>query len=129
MSENQIFKQRLKQLVKDYLDLDDQISTLQKAIKERKDKKEKMSKVILEAMKDKEIAQMNLNETKLVYSVTQTKNPLNKAYLNNVLTTYFNDEKQAEQTINFILENRKKVEKVKLKRVNEKKKKGITLNE
>ena len=129
MSENQIFKQRLKQLVKEYLELDDQISTLQKAIKERKDKKEKMSKVILEAMKDKEIAQMNLNETKLVYSVTQTKNPLNKAYLNNVLTTYFNDEKQAEQTINFILENRTKVEKVKLKRVNEKKKKGIILNE
>ena len=129
MSENQIFKQRLKQLVKDYLDIDDQISTLQKAIKERKEKKEKMSKVILEAMKDKEIAQMNLNETKLVYSVTQTKNPLNKVYLNNVLTTFFNDEKQAEKTINYILENRTKVEKVKLKRVNEKKKKGITLNE
>ena len=129
MSENQIFKQKLKQLVKDYLELDDQISTLQKAIKERKEKKEKMSKVILEAMKDKEIAQMNLNETKLVYSVTQSKNPLNKAYLNNVLTTYFNDQKQAEQTINFILENRTKVEKVKLKRVNEKKKKGITFNE
>ena len=129
MSENQIFKQRLKQLVKDYLDIDDQISTLQKAIKERKEKKEKMSKVILEAMKDKEIAQMNLNETKLVYSVTQTKNPLNKAYLNNVLTTFFNDEKQAEKTINYILENRTKVEKEKLKRVNEKKKKGITLNE
>ena len=129
MAENQIFKQKLKQLVKDYLELDDQISTLQKAIKERKDKKEKMSKVILEAMKDKEIAQMNLNETKLVYSVTQSKNPLNKAYLNNVLTTYFNDQKQAEQTINFILENRTKVEKVKLKRVNEKKKKGITFNE
>tara|TARA_A100001015_G_scaffold304010_1_gene394560 strand:+ start:817 stop:1206 length:390 start_codon:yes stop_codon:yes gene_type:complete len=129
MSENQIFKQRLKQLVKDYLEIDDQIATLQKAIKERKDKKEKMSKVILEAMKDKEIAQMNLNETKLVYSVTQTKNPLNKVYLNNVLTTFFNDEKQAEKTINYILENRTKVEKVKLKRVNEKKKKGITLNE
>ena len=129
MAENQIFKQKLKQLVKDYLELDDQISTLQKAIKERKDKKEKMSKVILEAMKDKEIAQMNLNETKLVYSVTQSKNPLNKAYLNNVLTTYFNNQKQAEETINFILENRTKVEKVKLKRVNEKKKKGITFNE
>lgn len=129
MSENQIFKQRLKQLVKDYLEIDDQIATLQKAIKERKDKKEKMSKVILEAMKDKEIAQMNLNETKLVYSVTQTKNPLNKAYLNNVLTKFFNNQKQAENTINYILENRTKVEKVKLKRVNEKKKKGITLNE
>ena len=37
--ENQSFKNQLKQVVKEYLDIDNEISTLQKALKERKEKK------------------------------------------------------------------------------------------
>ena len=36
--ENQSFKTQLKQIVKEYLDIDNEIATLQKALKERKDK-------------------------------------------------------------------------------------------
>ena len=121
--ENQSFKSQLKQIVKEYLDIDNEIATLQKAIKERKDKKEKLSKMILGTMKNKDIQQMNVNNEKLVYSVTQYKTPLTKPYLNNVLNNYFNNEDKAQNVLDHILENRGRVEKVKLKRVGDKKKK------
>lgn len=121
--ENQSFKTQLKQIVKEYLDIDNEIVTLQKALKERKDKKEKLSKMILGTMKNKDIQQMNVNNEKLVYSVTQYKTPLTKPYLNNVLTNYFNNEDKAQNVLEHILGNRSRVERVKLKRVGDKKKK------
>lgn len=121
--ENQFFKQKLRESVKEYLNIDNEINTLQSAIKERKNKKEELTKFILEAMKDNEIQQMNINNEKLVYSVSQYKAPLNKNYLNNVLTNYFNNNDKALDVMNHILTNRGKVEKVKLKRLSEKKKK------
>ena len=121
--ENQSFKSQLKQIVKEYLDIDNEIATLQKAIRERKDKKEKLSKMILGTMKNKDIQQMNVNNEKLVYSVTQYKTPLTKPYLNNVLNDYFHNEDKAQNVLSHILENRGRVEKVKLKRVGDKKKK------
>jgi len=121
--ENQFFKQKLRESVKEYLNIDNEINTLQAAVKERKNKKEELTKFILEAMKDNEIQQMNINNEKLVYSVSQYKAPLNKNYLNNVLTNYFNNNDKALDVMNHILTNRGKVEKVKLKRLSEKKKK------
>tara|TARA_B100000963_G_C22522558_1_gene623729 strand:+ start:304 stop:687 length:384 start_codon:yes stop_codon:yes gene_type:complete len=126
--DNQFFKQKLKDNVKEYLNIDNEIATLQAAIKERKKKKDELSGFILGAMKNNEIQQMNINNEKLVYSVSQTKAPLSKTYLNNVLTDYFNNNDKALDVINHILSNRTKVEKVKLKRLSEKKKK-INLTE
>ena len=126
--DNQFFKQKLKDNVKEYLNIDNEIATLQSAIKERKKKKDELSGFILGAMKNNEIQQMNINNEKLVYSVSQTKAPLSKTYLNNVLTDYFNNNDKALDVINHILTNRTKVEKVKLKRLSEKKKK-INLTE
>lgn len=122
------FKNKLKGAVKEYLELDNQIITLQKAIKERKKKKEKLSSVILGAMKNNEIEQMNLKQDKLVYCVSQHKTPMNKDYLNNVLQTYFNNEKKAEDVLTHIFDNRQRVEKVRLKRVMDKNK-GYELND
>ena len=79
-------------------------------------------------MKDNEIEQMNLNNDKLVYNITQSIEPLNKKYLLNSLYNYFNDTEKAEQLTEFIINGRKKVDKVKLKRVSEKKKKNIELD-
>ena len=126
--DNKFFKQKLKDNVKEYLNIDNEIATLQSAIKERKKKKDELSGFILGAMKNNEIQQMNINNEKLVYSVSQTKAPLSKTYLNNVLTDYFNNNDKALDVINHILTNRTKVEKVKLKRLSEKKKK-INLTE
>ena len=50
-------------------------------------------------MKNKDIQQMNVNNEKLVYSVTQYKTPLTKPYLNNVLNNYFNNEDKAQNVL------------------------------
>tara|TARA_A100001015_G_scaffold320339_1_gene446351 strand:+ start:290 stop:679 length:390 start_codon:yes stop_codon:yes gene_type:complete len=126
--EAQEFKLKLKAAVKEYLDLDNQIITLQKAIRERKKHKEGLSKIILGAMKNNEIQQMNLKEDKLVYCVSQHKKPMNKEYLNHVLNTYFKNEEKAGDVLTHIFDNRQRVEKVRLKRVVDKKK-GIELND
>tara|TARA_Y100000590_G_C15591000_1_gene966063 strand:+ start:126 stop:515 length:390 start_codon:yes stop_codon:yes gene_type:complete len=126
--EAQEFKLKLKVAVKEYLDLDNQIITLQKAIRERKKRKEDLSKIILGAMKNNEIQQMNLKEDKLVYCVSQHKKPMNKEYLNHVLNTYFKNEEKAGDVLTHIFDNRQRVEKVRLKRVVDKKK-GIELND
>ena len=72
-------------------------------------------------MKNNEIQEMNLKQDKLVYCVSQHKTPMNKEYLNNVLNNYFNNEKKAEEVLTHIIENRSRVEKVRLKRVMDKK--------
>ncbi len=126
--ENQSFKSQLKGIVKEYLDIDNEIATLQKALKERKDKKEKLSKMILGTMKNQDIQQMNINNEKLVYQVTQYKTPLTKPYLNNVLKDFFQSEHKAQSVVDHILGNRTRVEKIKLKRVGEKKK-NLTIEE
>ena len=115
------FKKKLKLAVSEYLELDNQIVTLTKAVRERKKKKEQLSKVILNAMKNNEIQEMNLKQDKLVYCVSQHKTPMNKDYLNNVLQNYFNNEKKAEDVLTHIIENRSRIEKVRLKRVVDKK--------
>lgn len=122
------FKLKLKAAVKEYLDLDNQIITLQKAIRERKKKKEELGGTILGAMKNNQIEQMNLNQDKLVYCVSQHKKPMNKEYLNHVLNNYFHNEEKASDVLTHIFENRQRVEKVRLKRVVDKKK-GIELND
>lgn len=120
---NQFFsKDKLKNSVNEYLDLDNEIMTLQKAIKSRKEKKDKLSKIILNIMKNNEIDQMNMKNDKLIYSVSHCKTPLNKNYLNTVLTNYFDNNDKAADVINHILTNRQKTEKIRLKRVVDKSK-------
>ena len=126
MSEQNL-KTKLKEAVNQYLEIDNQIITLQKAIKERRKKKEELSKVILHTMKNNDIDQMNLKGDRLIYQVSEYKTPINKNYLNSVLNKYFNNnEDKANDLIEEIFNNREKVEKVRLKRVTEKDK-GLKL--
>ena len=71
---------------------------------------------------------MNLKQDKLVYCVSQHKKPMNKEYLNHVLNNYFNNEEKASDVLTHIFENRQRTEKVRLKRVVDKKK-GLQLND
>ena len=126
MSEQNL-KTKLREAVNQYLEIDNQIITLQKAIKERRKKKEELSKLILHTMKNNDIDQMNLKGDRLIYQVSEYKTPINKNYLNSVLNKYFNNnEEKTNDLIEEIFNNREKVEKVRLKRVTEKDK-GLKL--
>ena len=114
--EFQILKNKLTENVKDYLKIDEEISALNKAIRERRKKKTEFSNSILEYMKKIDIHHMNIKDGRLVYNVTNTKQGLNKKNLITGLNKCFNEEKALE-IANIILENRSRVERVSLKKV------------
>ena len=122
------FKNQLRDNVKTFIELDNQIATLQQAIKERKKKKDELTNFILSSMKDNEIEQMNLNNDKLIYNTSQTIEPINKKFLYGKLYEYFNDSDKAEKLVEFIINGRKKTEKIKLTTISEKKKKNFELD-
>jgi hypothetical protein len=119
--EFQFCKEQLKANVKIYLDMDDQIKALNKAIVERRKKKNELSKEILVTMKKYEIDNMNTKNGKLIYSTTKSSKPLNKNNLITGLNLYFQDEEKAKNVSKIVLEHREKIEKVKLRRTINKK--------
>jgi len=119
--EFQFCKEQLKSNVKMYLDMDDQIKALNKAIVERRKKKNELSEEILGTMKKFEIDNMNTKNGKLFYSTTKSTKPLNKSNLITGLNLYFQDEDKAKNVSKIVLDNRDKVEKVKLRRTINKK--------
>jgi hypothetical protein len=110
-----------KEYVKEWILLDDDISTLQKAIKERRDKKNLLTPSIIDFMNRFEINDLNTNNGKLKCSKTMRTKPLNKEYLLTRLSDYFRDLKKGEKALNFLMTDRPKEPKFSLRRVNVKK--------
>ena len=120
--EFQFFKDKLKTEVKDYLELDDQIKAINKALKDRRDRKKALSESILENMKKFQIDFMNTKNGKLTYAETKRKEPLNKKNLITGLNNYFNNEDETKRASKVVLDSRKDVVKVTLRRTVNKKK-------
>ena len=110
-----------KNNVKEWLTLDDDIITLQKAIKERKKKKDELTPKVLDFMNRFKINDLNTNNGKLKFTKSLQTKPLNKQFLITRLGDFFKDFSKGEKVASYILENRDKEEKLKLKRVVNKK--------
>ena len=102
----QFCKDQLKSNVKSYLEIDDQIKALNKAIAERRKQKTKLNDEILNTMKKFEIDNMNTKNGRLIYSVTKTSKPLNKTNLLKGLNIYFNNEDTSKEVTKIVLDNR-----------------------
>ena len=114
--EFQFCKEELKGNVKQYLEIDDQIKALNKAISERRKTKKKLSEEILSTMKNFEIDNMNTKNGRLIYSVRKATKPLNKKNLISGLNIYFKDEDKSTEVSKVVLDNRETVEKISLRR-------------
>lgn len=120
--EFQFFKNKLQSQVKQYLDLDEEITALKKAVKERNEKKKNFSVEILEIMKKMEIDNLNVKNGKLVSKTTTTNKAINKNVIASGLGEIFNnDDERVSQAIQLILEKREKVEKTSLRHVKNRK--------
>ena len=108
---------QFKSSVKEWLTLDDDIITLQKAIKERKNKKNELTANILDFMNRFKINDLNTQEGKIKFTKSLYTKPLNKQFLITKLGNFFKDFKKGERAASFILENRDKEEKFKLRRI------------
>ena len=108
----------LIQKIKKWLEYESKITNLQKEIKELKKNRVIISNELKTIMKNKELDCIDVNDGKILYTTTQVKKGINKKYLSDVLSKYFEDTHRAEEICQFILENRESQvkENIKLKK-------------
>jgi hypothetical protein len=102
-------KEQLVNNIKEWINYDNEIKKLQKEVKIRKEKQKSLTDNIVKVMKSKEIDCFDLNDGKLIYSQSKTKQTINKQHIMNCLEKYFkenSDENMITDLTNFILENR-----------------------
>ena len=116
-----------KENIKIWLKMDDDIKTLQNALKEIKKKKEEMTPKILSFMKNNELKHLDTNDGKIQYKSSFVSKPINKKMIINRLGDYFKDFEKGANAAAFILENREKEEKVRLTRSVRKKKESLDI--
>jgi len=100
--------------VKQWLEYHSEIEVLQKAIKERKEKKKELDLAITTFMLSHEIPHFDLREKQLVLNVTQRQKPLSKSFISDVLSRTCSSE-QMQKVTNMLFKERPTVEKTSLK--------------
>jgi len=100
--------------VKEWLDIHSEIEILQKAIKERKEKKKKLDLLIMNFMKSHEIPHFDLKQNKLILNVAQKQMPLNQKWIEDVITKNCSKD-QMELLKSQLFKSRPMVEKTTLK--------------
>ena len=115
-------KDQLVQHIKEWITVDEEIKSLQKEVKTRKEKQKDLTKELMEVMKSNEIDCFDLNDGKLVYTRSKTKQTINKKYLMTTLIKCLEDPKDAEKVTDFILENREEKVRESIRRKIDKKK-------
>ena len=110
-------QQELLQNVKTWLDIDNQIRTLQKEIRDRRKLKKELTESLVGIMKNQDIDALNVPDGQLIYNKTKTKAPLSKKHLLVSLAQYFkNDQRMVDELSKFIMESRQEKEKENIKR-------------
>jgi len=101
-------KQVLIQSIKEWIAINSNIVSLQKQLKELKEKKTNISTILIKIMENNEIDQVDINNGKLLYKKTKVKGIINKDYLTKMLDTYFKDNQEIDSNhiCEFLLENR-----------------------
>ena len=102
-----INKEETQQLIKTWLDLDDEIEKLNLAIKERKNKQKKLNEIITRLMVSKNIPKFNTSTSDIILTERKQKKTLSTGLLLNLSTNYFeNNSSKAENFIKYIDDNR-----------------------
>ena len=102
--------------VKTWLEIDNQIRTLQKEIRERRKMKKDLTQNLVGIMKTQDIDALNVPDGQLIYNKTKTKSALSKKHLLTSLATYFkNDQRMVDELTKFIMDSRQEKEKENIK--------------
>jgi Lhr-like helicase len=105
-----------KQNVKDWLSLDDDIRTLQDALKERKKKKSSLTPKISQYMSSFKINDLNTPDGKLKFAKATSITAASKKYIEQRIIEYFKDENKSLKILDYIYNHREKKERVYLRR-------------
>ena len=93
-----ITKDQLKDYLRQWVRVENEIGTLNAEIKKRKLLHQQLSTSLLSVMRQNEIDCFDLANGRIVYSKTKTRAPLNNGQIKTALTTYYKDD--AEKATN-----------------------------
>ena len=103
-------KAELVQNIRDWIAVDNEIRELNKEIRLRKTKQQQISKTLMQTMKENEIDEFDITGGKLLYNKKTLKKPLSKKNLLGILSKYYKDnETQAIEVNQFIMNNREEI--------------------
>lgn len=107
-----VTKDKLKDYLRQWVRIENEISTLSVEIKKRKLIHQELSSSLLKIMRDSDIDCFDIANGRIVYSKTKTRAPLNNGQLKSALTKYYKDEPDKVNSLTeFLLASR--VEKTK----------------
>ena len=110
-------KEELMTHIRSWIQIDNDVSKLQKQIKELREDKKKSTATLVDVMKNNEIDCFNINDGKLIYSKSKVKKPISKKTLFSALETYFEkDLELAKQLSEHILNSREESVKESIRR-------------
>ena len=102
-----ITKDQLKDYLRQWVRVENEISTLNAEIKKRKLLHQELSSSLLGVMRQNEIDCFDLANGRIVYSKTKTRAPLNNGQIKTALTTYYKDDvEKATNLTQFLLSSR-----------------------
>jgi hypothetical protein len=102
-----ITKEQLKDHLRQWVRVENEISTLSAEIKKRKLIHQQLSASLLSVMRQNEIDCFDVANGRIVYSKTKVRAPLNNGQLKSALTTYYKDDvEKANNLTEFLLSSR-----------------------
>lgn len=119
-----------KRHIKEWLELDDDCRKLREAVNSRNKRKKELEPMITQFMNRNGVDNINTNNGKLKCKTGNYKKPLSQKNLHSTLTKFFNDMSKAQAATEYLINNRETVERTKLSRQIDKKKKNndVTLS-
>ena len=105
-------KGELIEIIRKWVQMDNEIRALQKEVNKRKNDKKKVSTLLIDTMKNNEIDCFDINNGQIQYVKKNVKKPMTKKVLFDVLSKYYGgDFMKANEMRNYILENREETTK------------------
>ena len=102
-----VTKEQLKDHLRQWVRVENEISTLSAEIKKRKLIHQQLSASLLRVMKENEIDCFDIANGRIVYSKTKTRAPLNNGQLKSALKTYYKeDDEKANSLAEFLIGSR-----------------------
>jgi hypothetical protein len=101
---------QLKQNVREWVKFDNEIRTLNKEMTTRKDEKKKISKRLIDVMRENKLDIFDLKDGQLMYVKKNKKKPITQKQLITLLSTYYKEDvSKAEEIHNYLMDNREEV--------------------
>ena len=100
-------KEQVKDYLRQWIRVENEISTLSVEIKKRKLVHQQLSASLLEVMRKNDIDCFDITNGKIVYSKVKHRAPLNNGQIRSALTTYYKDDtEKANSLTEFLLSSR-----------------------